>query len=629
MSKKAISRKDLTLVIVATLLMALVAVTARAADTKRLPPKDVPLAEHWLPMDDYGWTTVRPAPDSQIIYVSSSDGNDVTAQVYKSGDEAVGDDPTGPSGGIKPFRTIDAAMAAARDKMPDWVLLKRGDQWRDVALSARNGRSASEPFVIGAYGDDSARPLIFGRTARMSVGGPNSGVSHAVVLSLDLYCSFIDPTSPDYGVDEKTEDRERNKTSAGMQIATGPRAPMENVLVEDCLFRFCGLSCVNFGGIQRNVVFRRNVVLDKYPVHGHTMGMWGAYATVLVEECIFDHNGWLLQNVPKNQGKPGRAIPLSHNTYCTGMNSTVFRGNTFLRAASIGNKWTANQGVGSARNIVIDNNLYVDGEIGISMGGNQPGPLRWKNMRITNNVMLDMGRSRPTGRTLGWYVDATDWDGGLIANNLFLHQHSPEVRNVYAISVGSIDAKGTYQGKGVHCRNVTIRDNIIHGLESGGQMIRVAGGELLENVVFSGNQVQLPGLEQPLVLIDKLGGVKFEDNTYFSDGEPGELFTVGRRADREELGFDGWVKKSGETGARFEKTPFADPDRSIETYIQSLGLAPSIDTLIREVRKQRKGHWRKEFTAGVINEWIRAGFEATQSGGVDDSNSPPPVRSIP
>ena len=87
-------------------------------------------------------------------------------------------------------------------------------------------------------------------------------------------------------------------------------------------------------------------------------------------------------------------------------------------------------------------------------------------MRITNNVMLDIGKSRPTGRPLGWYVDATDWDGGLIANNLFIHQRGPDVRNVYAIHVGSSDAKGTYQGKGVHCRNVTIRENVIHGLES-------------------------------------------------------------------------------------------------------------------------------------------------------------------
>ena len=34
---------------------------------------------------------------------------------------------------------------------------------------------------------------------------------------------------------------------------------------------------------------------------------------------------------------------------------------------------------------MIDDNLYVEDEIGISAGGNQPGPLRFKDVKITNN----------------------------------------------------------------------------------------------------------------------------------------------------------------------------------------------------------------------------------------------------
>ena len=234
-------------------------------------------------------------------------------------------------------------------------------------------------------------------------------------------------------------------------------------------------------------------------------------------------------------------------------------------------------------------------------------------MRITDNVMLDIGKSRPTGRTLGWYVDATDWDGGLIANNLFLHQRSPDVRNVYAIHVGSSDAKGSYHGKGLHCRNVIVRDNIIHGLASSGPVVRVGGGELFENVVFVNNNVQLPGLQQPLVQIGKLAGVSFEGNTYFSDGEASTLFATGTRADREELSFEDWVKRSGEAGARFEKSPFPDPDRSIERYMQYLGSAPAHAAFISAVRKQSKANWRPELTAPVINEWLRAGFGARKA----------------
>jgi hypothetical protein len=221
---------------------------------------------------------------------------------------------------------------------------------------------------------------------------------------------------------------------------------------------------------------------------------------------------------------------------------------------------------------------------------------------------LDIGKSRPTGRTLGWYVDATDWDGGLIANNLLLHQRSPDVRNVYAIHVGSSDAKGTYQGQGVHCRNVTIRDNIVHGLESSGPILRVGGGERFENVVFTNNRVQLPGLRQPLVQIGKPAGVTFEGNTYFSDGEADALFAIGGRADQEELSFNEWIQKSGETRARFEKTSFPDASRSIERYMQSLGSAPTHAAFIAAVRKQSKANWRPELTAPTINDWFRAGF---------------------
>jgi hypothetical protein len=353
-------------------LLATLTANAWAADKNMPPLDDLPLPERWLPLDEDGWTNVKPAADSQLIYVSSSEGNDETAQVYRPGDKAVGSDSFRPAGTIRPFKTIVKAMEQARDK--------------------------------------------------------------------------------------------------------------------------------------------------------------------------------------------------------------------------------------------------------------QPGALRWKNMRITNNVMLDIGKSRPTGRTLGWYVDATDWDGGLIANNLFLHQRNPDVRNVYAICVGSSDAKGTYQGTGVHCRNVTIRDNVIHGLESSGPMVRIGGGPLFENVVFSNNKVQLPGLQQQLTQVGDLAGVKFEGNRYFSDGEAGTLFAIGTRADREELGFNDWVAKSGETEARFEKTPFPDPDRSIERYMQSLGSAPTHAAFIAGVRKQSKANWRPELTAPVINDWIRAGFGTKKAREWEDRRGHRPLR---
>lgn len=584
-----------------------VAVSAAAAEPQIAPPADLPT--RWIAVDDDGWSVFRPSPDSRLIYVSSSQGSDETGQVYAPGDAAVGDDPFRPDGPLHAFGTLEAAMEHARQDHPDWVLLRRGDVWREAKLSLRSGRSAAEPSLVAVYGPGDRRARIQGRRAQVRIGGPNAGVLHAAIVSVELYCDFVDPDSPQYGVDEKTEDREKNKTYAGMGIFCGRRGPMENVLVEDCLLRFCHMSCVAFErSPMRNVVFRRNLVLDHYPVHGHTMGLWGSRCSILLEENILDHNGWLLQRSEANRGRPGQAIPLSHNTYYCDCHNTVFRNNMFLRAASIGNKWTANHGPGSVHDILIDNNLYVDGEIGISMGGNRPAPLRWKNVAVTNNVMLDIGRSRPTGRRLAWYLDVSDWDGGLVANNLFAHQPREEITNVYAIHVGSIDGKGTYQGKGVHCRNVVVRDNVVHGLRSGRPVLVAEGGPKYQGIVFADNLLQLPGLAQPLVDVGDPAGLGFNANCYYSDGAPDALFEVGPRRREQSLGLEQWTRRAGEPDARFRRADFPDPDRSIETYMKSLGKEASIDAFIAEVRTQSKTNWRPEFTAEAVNRWVREGF---------------------
>lgn len=591
---------------VAVLLLALA--VGAGAQEKHLPPQDAPMPRRWLPVDEDGWTVVSPAADSRLIYVSSSAGDDDTAQFYAPGDREIGDDPLQPVGAVRPYKTVDAAMEQARDGMPDWVLLKRGDTWRDVGISARSGRSAEEPSVIRAWGEGD-RPVFTGSRNRVTIGHPRRGGRHVVLMDLDLYCSFLDPASPDYGVNEADEATRRMGT-AYITIFGGLRdAASSNYLVENCLLRFGGISCTaGEANGMRNCVVRRCVVLDKYPPAGHTMGLWGAYASFLLEECIFDHNGWLLQRSPENKGRPGQAIPLSHNTYCTGMYSTVFRGNMFVRAASMGNKFTANQGAGSSVNLLMDDNLYVDGEIGIGIGGNAPGPLRWVNCRVINNVMLDVGLSRPTYRNLGWYLDALDWDGGRIAGNLFLHQRSEDVSNVYAIHLGSHTAKGSYKEAGVHVRNVLIEKNIAHGLRTRGSTLVLSELEKMRDVLIRENHFQMPGLETRLVSVSGEGGegIVFAGNTYWSDAEAGEWF----RVNRQPMGFTDWVQLTHEQGAKAEQVEYPDDTRNIQNYMKHLGLEPTHEAFIVEIRKQCKANWRTEFTAAVVNDWIREGFGA-------------------
>lgn len=575
-----------------------------------------PMPRRWLPVDANGWALLEPAADSRIVYVSSREGDDATAQVYKVGEPAVGADPRLPTGPVRAFKTVNAAMEHAREGAPDWVLFKRGDEFDKVKIQARSGRSAKEPSFIGAYGKGADRPVFRGHGSGVSFGRANTGKQFAVLMDVVFHATCMDPDSPDYQPDPRTHPQGGH---AAVSIDGGTQSQAKNILVENCLLRFCCFNCGGFSpDAMADVVIRRCAVLDAYTLRGHTQGMWGAHASVLLEECLFDHNGWLYQNVPENKGKPGLANPLSHNTYCLNMRYTIFRDNIFLRGASIGNKFTAKPGAASVRNVFLDNNLYLDGEIGVGIGGNVPGPLRWVDCRLVNNVMVDLGRSRPTGRILGWGMGISDWDGGLVANNLIHHFGDETVRMVHGILIkaGAEDAelkeREVQKTPGPWCRNLTVRNNVIHGLHStrgSGLIVDLTKAEF-QNVRIADNHIQMPGHSTTVAGVqgNDLSGVQFSGNTYYTDADAGAWFVV----NGEKKGFDEWVKLSGERDARNTKVAYPDPARDIEAYMKHLGKEPTYAAFIEEVRKQSRANWRPEFTAPAINDWFRAGFGMTR-----------------
>ena len=69
-----------------------------------------------------------------------------------------------------------------------------------------------------------------------------------------------------------------------------------------------------------------------------------------------------------------------------------------------------------------------------------------------------------------------------------------------------------------------------------------------------------------------------------------------------------WLATTGETTATVEEVSFVDPNRTIETYAATLGLAASYEAFMAEALQQSKYNWRPEFTAAVVNPYIRDGF---------------------
>ena len=543
-------------------------------------------AQNKLSKDAHGWTLFAPSSDTRIAYVSQSSGDDATGQPYAANSSDVGSDPFNPTPSIKPYKSIAAALKDVRDTFPDWVLLKSNDTWYESG-DVKNGRSDTEPFLFSAYGG-AARPLLkTGARAGFDVCCKNS--RNFAVTGISFYAHTRDPDSQEFTSDSG---------STGFNIYTGEGYSAHGILIEDCMFRFYTNNVVQGSGTLNDIVIRRNVIVDDYCASAHSQGLYTNNVSLLLEENVFDHNGWYKQSInADNAQAEGQATMFNHNTYFSAPHDVIFRNNLFLRASSIGNKWTANNGEASARNITIDNNLYVEGEIGISMGGNEAGPYRFKDISITNNVMLDIGRARPTNRTLGWGLDIQEWDSGAVSKNLFLHNASDTVKNVYAINVNG----------GAGARGITITDNIIFGMKTNGSLVNFI--DTLASVAFCNNAVQSQNNAGRLLTTGGFTGLSFSSNSYFSTRPSAEWFRIGGT----NAGLADWVTRSGETGAQGTAISYPDPDRTVETYHASLGKPATFAAFIDEARKQSKANWRPEYTAAAINDWIRTGFGINMS----------------
>lgn len=519
-----------------------------------------------------GWTVMEPAVDTKIYYVSSSSGSDANT-------------------GLSPaqaLQTIAAAHSLCRDNFSDWILLKRGDVFLE-SLDLRYGRSRTEPFLVASYGSSTTRPLL--KT------GTNFGViqqnrwQYVAIIGIAFYAHTRNPATAEY--------ISSTLSQPGFYFfASDVNYPGISLLIEDCTFDFYANNIVQGTITSSDVVLRRNVISNNYSETAHSQGLFmNNVDDVLLEENIFDHNGWLIQAIPpfSNAKAGGQATFFNHNTYVGRMSNMTIRKNIFARSSSINNKFTADSGPGSTHDVLIDNNLYIDGEIGISIGGNDSvNPYRYKNTTISNNVMLNIGRSQPTTRDIAWYLDIDDWDIGTVQNNLFLNQPKSSVTNTFGIRMLG------------YTRDVTINNNVFHGLKGSLNILSTNHNDSKENILVSNNKFSNQNSNQRLVfsMNPSVSSYTFQDNWYDSSLPSASWFQInGTNYD-----LSGWAAFSGETGGQAAPFPYCDDTRNIETYQTHIGEPATIDDFITSAKGQSKYNWQTNYEAVTINDWIRGGF---------------------
>jgi hypothetical protein len=555
-----------------------------------------------LPRDADGWTVFTPSADSRIVYISQG-GSDASGQVYAPTDAAIGGDPFNPVGAVNAFETYAAAYALTRSGSPDWILLRRGDEFTfSLGSSIHSGRATNEPFLIGAYGPSGRCPVV--KTGSNQAFGL-SDLQYFALFGIDFYAHTRDPDGPDY-VD--------GTGSSGFRLVAGSGHSLTGVLFEGSKFRFYQNNSVQkyLGTATGDFNIRRCLFTDNYSESSHSQGLYTSGVDgFTLEENIFIHNGWYTQQLGGgNEQDGGQATMFNHNTYFTDGTNVTFSENMFLIPSSCGTKWTANDGF-VAENIILDNNLFVDGEVAIGMGGNTTEPLRFKNPIVRNNVITNIGRSQPTGRTLGWGIGAEDWDGGVMANNLLMNQPFDAITNTYGINlVGTL-------------RNVSITGNIIHNIRfADGLNLSDGRGNDVAGMLFSENKIQISRDAGYAIdaEYDPADGWVFSDNIYYSDRPEGSRLRMAGT----QMSLAQWQAASGDNST-FESHPFPDPDRDIEGYQASLGQPASIDVFIAACRDQDRFSWDPRYTAGAVNAWIKAGFALSSSSADGSGNNGGPV----
>ncbi len=553
-----------------------------------------------LPIDSNGWTVFTPSADTRKIYISNSAGLDTNDGLSEN----------------TPVKTIAKGKTLLRNNYPDWMLLKKGDVWTDenIGTVCASGRSATEPMLISSYGTG-ARPLIKtnpasgGMLSQQGISSSSGCSDYSALVGIEFYAYTRDPNSPNFNSSTLTTEH------AGFSFMNGTNWQ----LLEDNKFSFYGGNSINPypSGTFQNISLRRNVFANNYSTNSHSQGLFSAHTSkFLLEENVWDHNGW------NEQVTGARATIFNRNMYLSnGDGNTIVRGNIDANGAS--------GGVQVRTGGIAENNLFLRTPVSISFGHKENQAIDISGI-IRNNVTLggrDIGvpgeagsQANGTGIWISSNVASGSYGDSFVKdlevyNNIIAH-NKLSTNNIVGILVGNTgNAPFT---------NMNIHDNIVYDWtrdvwptttdhRANGFNMNVSSSTVAVNSNFFNNIIQQvrSGYVGMSKNYDTTTGIKIYNNKYWSaEAEPPatwsqgwfELFNLNSET------WESWLARTGDTGSTKELVSFPGPNRSIETYMTSLGMTPTYEAFMERARQQSKDNWDPRFTAPVVNNYIREGF---------------------
>jgi len=566
--------------------------------------------------DASGWTVFTPTapPDAyatRIMYVSAvddvGDGNIGDGTYYNSDDAAVGSDPFDPDGPMDVYPTFASAKSQVRNGYPDWILFKRGETFDYTSSGlgswgAFSGRGETEPILIGAYGSSGEPPTL--DIAKNRGIGLGDSVSYVAFTNLRWLNSVAAVVSQPSDYDEETHFGASNN-AVYLYNYMGNKN-YNGLLFEGNIFDNCwyGIRSIQGDtGSNTYIAVRRNVF---------KRGFWGTSfyrndGPMLFEENIFYHVGYVTTR-----------DALNHCQYHSGSKSQTFSKNIYLYGAAAGIKLRRTSATAPLIGNVIDDNLFVECQWGISSSAGDDGvaenndiDMAWyhSNMRVSNNIFTNMAVSEMTSAVTPASVGigVGGLDGAMIANNI--------VANYTASDVTPIGINITGEA-----RNSKWADNIIYNLRNSGIGIQVGydsllGSEAIVNNEISSNKIQLNTSGGCLLRswLWELTAANYDiaGNTYNTTAAADSRFYYdGAVTDAN------WITNTGDDwGGSLSQISFTDATRDVDTWHSTVnGGAGTVAAFAEACAAQSRYSWDADINAAEINDWIRAGFDLDEYG---------------
>ncbi|MCB9651792.1 MAG: hypothetical protein H6730_35120 [Deltaproteobacteria bacterium] len=309
------------------------------------------------------------------------------------------------------------------------------------------------------------------------------------------------------------------------------------------------------------------------------------------------------------QGSPNSTIFNRNHYIASSYGNTVMRGNVDADGASGG----AQLRMGG----VYENNLSLRNAHALVIGSNENAGGPDIGGEVLNNVALgarDISTQKQGTGFLFISTQATrDGAGSSLINGLSVHDNILAHNELGTYNIRALQVEGDGPVRDVEVYRNVVYDWARPSWEDPMDQ-RALGFVFLTPDGSSNIHVHDNVLHQPnggflVATFANPVGLRLENNTYWSAApNPPDVWSRGWYFIARSTTTEEWQAATGETGMQEGRVTYVDPDRTIETYMASIGETPTYEAYIDLALKQSKHAWRPELTAPVINDYIRAGF---------------------